>query len=147
MGKDGKEEAERQRCLQLKRKNEFTKYRASYAYAQRKSPGLVEALEAEQATSKMVDSSTADFTHWLIQTAEAATPTNVEAPILGFEDLFKTTEAATATNLKAQILEPEDFHILRTTEAATSKNPKPPTMGLDAAYIGGFVAELSGIIF
>ena len=111
MGKDRQEKAGRQRCLRLKRKNEFTKYRESYAYAQRKSPGLVEAFEAEQATSKMVDSSTADFTHWLIQTAEAATPTNAQAPILGFEDLFKTTEAATATNLKAPILEPKDFDI------------------------------------
>ena len=67
MGKDKKKEAERQRSLRLKRKSEFSKYRAFYAYAQRKSPGLIEAFETEQATSKMVDSSTADFRHCLVQ--------------------------------------------------------------------------------
>ena len=68
MGKDKKKEAERQRGLRLKRKNELSKYKAFYAYAQIKNPGMIEAFEAEQATSKMVDqSSTTDFTHWLVK--------------------------------------------------------------------------------
>ena len=44
MGKDKKKEAERQWCLRLKRKSELSKYKAFYAYAQIKNPGLIEAF-------------------------------------------------------------------------------------------------------
>ena len=143
MGKDEKKEAERQRCLRLKRKNELTRYKAFYAYAQRKNLGLIEAFEEEQQRSKIMDSSMApaDFTCCLEQNIEAATATNFEAPILESEYLSndQTTEAATAANFEAPMLEPEDA--LKTTII------KPPTMGLDAVDIDGIVAELFGIDF
>ena len=109
----------------------------------KKNPGLIEAFEAEQQRSKIMDSSMApaDFTCCLEQNIEAATATNFEAPILESEYLSndQTTEAATAANFEAPMLEPEDA--LKTTI------PKPPTMGLDAVDIDGFVAELFGIDF
>ena len=92
MGKDKKKEAERQRCLRLKRKSELNKFKAFYAYAQRKSTGLIEEFEAEQATLKLVDPQQSTST-------EQATPTNFEAPV--HEPTYfriKTTEATTATN-------------------------------------------------
>ena len=124
MGKDKKKDADRQRCLPFKRKSELSKYKAFHAYAQIKKPGLIEAFEAEQATLNMVDSSTTDFTHWLVQTAKAATPTNFEAPVL---EPTKTIEASTATS--------------------TDTSPKPPTTGLDPAGFNGFFTELSNITF
>ena len=71
-------EAEKQRCLRFKTKNQFEKYKAFTAYAQRKSPGLVREFEAGRAPAEPTDpepptAAVVEPVGFIIKTPEAAT--------------------------------------------------------------------------